>query len=326
MKRRRGSYATRIAATSAALAVTGVATVLVGNSWWQLLVAAVLGFVLTQMAFLGHDAAHRQIFDSARKNEWAARVLTGLVGGLSYGWWLSKHSRHHGAPNQLGKDPDIESEVLSFSPEVAHTRRGLAARFTAVQGTLFLPLLLLEGLNLHYKGVQLLLRRDPGIKQVWAERAFVGVRIAGYLTLLAVLLPPGKAAAFLGIQLGVFGLCLGGAFAPNHVGMPIVAKGARVDFLHRQVAMSRNVSGGWAIDLLMGGLNLQVEHHLFPAMPRANLRAVRPLVRAHCAEHGLVYTETTLWSAYRQLLGYLNTVGVRAAEPFRCPLVATLRS
>lgn len=325
MERRYGSYIARIGATAAALLCTGAAMVVVGNSWWQLVVAAVLGFVLTQMAFLGHDASHRQMFESTAANEWAARVLTGLVGGLSYGWWMSKHSRHHGAPNQLGKDPDIDSELLSFSPEVAHTRRGLAARFTRIQGTLFLPLLLLEGLNLHYKGVQLLLRRNPGIKRAWVERVFVGVRLAGYLALLFTLLPPGKAAAFLAVQLGVFGLFLGGAFAPNHVGMPIVARGERVDFLQRQVAMSRNVSGGWAIDLLMGGLNLQVEHHLFPAMARANLRAVRPLVRAHCAEHGVPYTETDLWSAYRQLLGYLNTVGVRAADPFRCPLVATLR-
>lgn len=325
MERRYGSYIARIGATATALVCTGAAMLVVGNSWLQLVVAAVLGFVLTQMAFLGHDASHRQVFESTAANEWTARVLTGLVGGLSYGWWMSKHSRHHGAPNQIGKDPDIDSEVLSFTPDAARTRRGFGARFTRVQGTLFLPLLLLEGLNLHYKGVQLLLRRDSGIKRVWVERAFVGLRLAGYLTLLFVLLPPGKAAAFLVVQLGVFGLFLGGAFAPNHVGMPIVPRGVRVDFLHRQVAMSRNVSGGWAIDLLMGGLNLQVEHHLFPAMARANLRAVRPLVRAHCAEQGVAYTETNLWSSYRQLLGYLNTVGVRVADPFRCPLVATLR-
>ena len=326
MGRRRGSYLRRIVLTFAALAAVIAVMVVLGDTWYQLLVAAALGLVLTQIAFLGHDASHRQIFDSQPANEWAARLLTGLFGGLSYGWWMNKHTRHHGAPNQVDKDPDIASKLLAFDPDSARARTGGFARFTAWQGTLFLPLLTLEGLNLHVHGVRLLLSRGHGVKKVWVERAFIGVRLTGYLVFLFLLLPPGMAAAFLGVQLGVFGFCLGGAFAPNHVGMPIVPRGVRVDFLHRQVLMSRNVSGGWFVDLLMGGLNHQIEHHLFPNMPRANLRAVRPLVRAHCAAHGIAYTETTLLGAYRVLIVYLNTVGVRAADPFRCPLVVQLRS
>ena len=53
-----------------------------------------------------------------------------------------------------------------------------------------------------------------------------------------------------------------------------------LDFLRKQVLTSRNVRGGRLVDIALGGLNYQIEHHLFPNMPRANLRRAQPIVRA----------------------------------------------
>ncbi|RII40895.1 acyl-CoA desaturase, partial [Galactobacter valiniphilus] len=83
---------------------------LLGDSWFQLLIAAALGLVFTQTAFLAHEAAHRQILSFGPGNDRLARVLAAAV-GLSYSWWHSKHSRHHGNPNRVGKDPDIEPDT-----------------------------------------------------------------------------------------------------------------------------------------------------------------------------------------------------------------------
>ena len=231
------------------------------NSCWPL-----LAVVLTQFGFLGHDAAHRQIFASHRWNEWAARVMSGLFTGLSYGWWMSKHNRHHANPNKERATRTL-IPVRSRSRPPRWSRRGLAARLSRGQGYYFFPLLLLEGLALHVASIQTILRREP-LKHRWCEAAFVVARIGGYLTVLFVVLPPGKAAAFLGVQMGLFGLLLGGAFAPNHTGMPIVPADEKMDFLRRQVLMSRNVRGGWLTNFALGGLNYQIEHHLFPSMPR----------------------------------------------------------
>src|SRR5690606_19409687 len=99
---------------------------------------------------------------------------------------------------------------------------------------------------------------------------------------------------FVGLQSAVLGICLGASFAPNHKGMPIVPPDARIDFLRRQVLMSRNVRGSRLVDAAMGGLNYQIEHHLFPSAPRPNLKRLRPLVRAHCARHDVPYTEVGL--------------------------------
>ena len=327
MRRRHGYYWTQFAVLTALLVAIGVGVVLLGDTWWQLGLAAALALVLGQVMFLGHDAAHRQIFASGRWNDWSSLVIANLYAGMSYGWWRHKHSRHHAKPNQAGADPDIAPGVLVFHTEDEQaspvTRLGRWAR--ARQGWLFFPLLLLEGLNLHVSGVRTILGRGP-VKRRPVEIVFVTLRLGGYLALVFWALPVGMAFAFLGVQLGLFGLYMGAVFAPNHKGMPIVPRDAKVDFLRRQVLMSRNVTGSRFVDWFTGGLNHQVEHHLFPSMPRPHLRRARPIVREFCAEKGIAYTETTLFGSWARVVRYLNEVGLRAADPFQCPLTLELRS
>lgn len=326
MRRRHGYYWTQFAVLTALLAAIVAGVVVLGDTWWQLALAALLAVVLGQVMFLGHDAAHRQVFASGRWNDWSSLVIANLYAGMSYGWWQHKHSRHHAKPNQVGADPDIETDVIIFHTEDERPPMGRAkAWLRARQGWLFFPILLLEGLNLHVSGVKTIFGRGP-VKRRPVEIALVSARIGGYLALVFWALPVGMAFAFLGVQLGLFGLYMGAVFAPNHKGMPIVPRDAKVDFLRRQVLMSRNVTSTPAVDWFMGGLNHQVEHHLFPSMPRPHLRRVRPLVREFCAERGIPYTETTVVGSWVRVVRYLNEVGLRARDPFQCPLTLELRS
>jgi fatty acid desaturase len=325
MRRRLGWYWSRITGTVLAFTVAWVAFVLLGDSWAQLAVAAILAVAIAQFGFLGHDAAHRQIFASARWNEWSARIMSGVFAGLSYGWWMHKHNRHHGAPNQEGKDPDIVSGVLAFTPAVAQARMGTAGWFVRRQGWFFFPLLLLEGVNLHVAGLSAL-ARGRHLKHRRLEAGLVVARLGGYVAVVFLMLSPGRAVAFLAVQLGLFGVLLGGAFAPNHKGMPVVPRNAKVDFLRRQVLMSRNIRGGHLTDFAMGGLNYQIEHHLFPSMPRPNLRRAQPMIRSLCAEQGISYTQTSLFGSYAIVVRYLNAVGLRHRDPFACPLVQQFRA
>ncbi|MEO9324157.1 acyl-CoA desaturase [Nocardioides sp. C4-1] len=326
LERRRGYYLTQIAAHVAAFAGLWVAFALLGDSWWQLLVAAALGVVVTQFGFLGHDAAHRQILESATWNVWTARVLAGGFAGLSRAWWRAKHNAHHRGPNVEGLDPDIAAGAIAFTPGIVAGRTtGFAGWFVRRQGWLFFPLLTLEGLNLHVAGVRALLR--AGSDQPWrrTELAVVLIRLGSCVAVVVVVLPLGQAVAFLGVQVAVFGVCLGASFAPAHKGMPIVPPTTKLDFLRRQVMVSRNVRGNVLVDWAMGGLNYQIEHHLFPSMPRCHLRLAQPLVRAHCERVGVAYTEVGLLSSYAIVVDYLNHVGLRARDPFDCPLSAQLR-
>jgi fatty acid desaturase len=91
--------------------------------------------------------------------------------------------------------------------------------------------------------------------------------------------------------------------------MPTLTDADQLDFLRRQVLTSRNVRGSRVVDFVLGGLNYQIEHHLFPNMPRPNLRQAQPLVRAFCAQHGLPYVEASLLGSYAEAVRHLHTVG-----------------
>jgi fatty acid desaturase len=307
LDRRPVYYATRIAATVALYAAGWVAFALVGESWWQLAVAAFLAVMFTQFGFLGHDAGHRQIFRTRRANEWAGLLLGNLGIGLAYGWWVDKHHRHHANPNQEGLDPDIDGADLAYTGAQAGARRGVGRFIARHQGVLFFPMTSLLGLSLHLNGFRALLRR--GYRYRALEAVLLTAHMVGYLGAVLLVLSPFKALLFIVVQQGLFGLYLGCAFAPNHKGMPILSRDDDSDFLRRQVMTSRNVHGGRLVDAALGGLNYQIEHHLFPSMPRPALRRAQPIVRAYCAGIGLPYAETTLFDSYRQAVGYLHRVG-----------------
>ncbi|SBS72039.1 acyl-CoA desaturase [uncultured Microbacterium sp.] len=323
---RRAPWFYSLVGTAVALGIGGCITgfILLGDSWFQLLMAGALGLLLTQAAFLAHEAAHRQILSSGPANDRLARFIASGVVGMSYAWWDAKHSRHHANPNRVGKDPDIEIDTISFLDEDAAKARGIQRFITQRQGWLFFPLLTLEGLNLHFLGIKYLVT-TRGVKGRWTELSLIVLRHAALLVPVFLFLPLGMAFAFMGVQLAVFGVYMGASFAPNHKGMPIIAPDARLDFFSKQVRTSRNIGGGWWATWLMGGLNYQVEHHLFPSMARPHLSKARDIVRDHCATLGVPYTETSLLRSYAIVIEYLNRVGLAARDPFDCPMVGEYR-
>ncbi|CAL9452577.1 NADPH-dependent stearoyl-CoA 9-desaturase [Streptomyces sp. enrichment culture] len=306
MERRPGYYAVRITSVTALYAVGWVAFVLVGRSWWTLAVAAFLALAFGQVALLAHDVAHRQVFRLRGPSETAGRIAGACI-GMGYGWWQDKHTRHHANPNHEGLDPDIAPDLLVWSQDQARAAKGLPRLIGRWQAFLFFPLLTLEGLNLHVASARALANRSMRHRAL--EGTLLLAHFAVYLTALFLVLPPGMAIAFLAVHQGLFGVYLGSAFAPNHKGMPILTGEDRPDFLRRQVLTSRNVRGGRFVDILLGGLNHQIEHHLFPSMPSPNLRRAQPIVRRHCDELGVDYLETGLLTSYRQALASLHRSG-----------------
>ena len=310
LERRKLYYWARIVVNILLIAAAGVALSLFHNSWWVLLVAVFFAIVSTQLAFTGHEAGHRQMFKSRRANEIAGYLHGNLMIGLSYDWWVDKHNRHHRNPNQAELDPDIGTGAFVFSHEEA-AKRGRVGKFAARwQAFFFFPLLALESLNLQVASIRAVAK--TGARNRGVEASLLFVHVAGYLTLLLLTMSPLKALAFLVVHQALFGIYLGCSFAPNHKGMRMLSKDEEMDFLRRQVLTSRNVTGGVPVGMLLGGLNWQIEHHLFPSMPRPNLRRAVPIVREFCAEHGLPYAEATLYRSYQLAMGHLHDVGATA--------------
>jgi fatty acid desaturase len=312
LHRRGRFYAVRIAVVVGLLAGTWAAFGLIGSSWWQMVTAVVLAALFTQVGFLGHDAGHRQIFRSKFLNDVVGMLHANFGIGFSYGWWINKHNRHHANPNTEGRDPDIRVEPLAFTGRQAARHRGLRRLLIRLQGYLFVPLLTLEALSLHAASVTALFR--PGLKRRPAEIALLATHLALYLTAVFLVLTPLQAVVFIVVHQGLFGVYLGSSFAPNHKGMPILAEDNDLDYLRRQVLTSRNVRGGWFTDIAVGGLNYQIEHHLFPSMPRPNLRRAQMIIRQFCREHGVSYCETSLFRSWREVLRHLDAVGASTAE------------
>lgn len=315
LQRRYGYYVARISFNLLLFAGVVVAFVALGDSWWQLAVAPLFAVLLTQFAYVGHDAGHRQIATSRRWNEVIGHTHAALT-GISYQWWVDKHNRHHANPNHEDEDPDIDIPVLAFSEEQARAKRGAARWVVRHQAFFFFPLLTVEAIMLRAFSVSAVVRRE--VSRPVLEGVLLVAHIAAYLTMVFLVLSPLKAVLFIAVHQALMGIYLGCSFAPNHKGMPVLAAGQKLDFLRKQVLTSRNVSGGRWVDFLLGGLNHQIEHHLFPNMPRPNLRRARPIVAEFCAERGVPYCAAGLLGSYAEVLRHLHQVGA----PLRRPVAA----
>jgi fatty acid desaturase len=313
-ERRRGYYLSKIAVNVGLFALGGAGFILLGDSWWQLLTGVFFAAVFTQFAFVGHDAGHRQIFGSRRPNDLVGYAHSAVI-GISYRWWVGKHNRHHANPNHEDDDPDIDISMLAFTAEQANAKQGLPRWVAKYQAFLFFPLLSLEALTLRISSVQAVLRRE--VKHTALEAFLLSTHTVCYLTAVLLVLSPLKAVLFTAVQQGLMGVYLGCSFAPNHKGMPVLAKGEKLDYLRKQVSTSRNVRGGWWVDLLLGGLNYQIEHHLFPSMPRPNLRHAQTVVQQFCGRHDIAYSRCGLLSSYAHVLRHLHTVGAGLRDEHR---------
>src|SRR5580658_3499508 len=289
LDRRFGYYGVMIPITVAAFALGFAALILIGSSWWALLIAGFLGLTFTQLGFVGHDAGHHEVFRTREANRLLGLAVGNVLIGMSFGWWVPKHSAHHAHPNEVGRDPDIgdgpaPSTALGGSDSSEGRIAGFLSRW---QAPLFFPLMVLRSTGIHVLGIQRLLRQRD--RTAFMEGALLALHAALYLGCIFWVLSPLKAVAFIVVQQSVFSVYLGCSFAPNHKGMPILEPDSGLSFAQRQVVTSRNIVGGRWTNLLLGGLNYQIEHHLFPNMPRPNLARAQETVRSFCLSSGFGY-------------------------------------
>jgi fatty acid desaturase len=334
MNKKPSFYMIRLAVISALAAGLWTASAFIGQAFnenpvWIIAgfaMAGLLGVLSAQYGFIAHEAAHRQVFRGNKANDWLGLILANLFAGLSYGFWMKKHNQHHKVPNQIDADPDIAIRILSFTPESRNSKKGIERWLSERQGYLFPFLLFLTGFDLLLDSFAGLGRKDKALKTRLLEFGLMVVRQAAPYVAMGLIFGWLWAIALWVFQMMIFGFFMGAAFAPNHKGMPLVPKDAKLDFFSRQVLTSRNIRGSWLKDNLMGGLNYQVEHHLFPSMARPNLRKAHAIVGEYCRQNDIPLIEMNLIASYVVIIKYLSKVGLsNNVDPFVCPMVATLR-
>lgn len=309
---RLGRYVLKIVFNTLLLVAGLVAFFLVGDSWWQLAIAVWMGFCGGQSAFLWHDAGHRAMF----RNKTAATLVgwfhANLVNGVSYGWWINHHNRHHSFPNHLENDSDIGRRTVIFDISQYPSRRRTQKLVVRYQSVLFFVLLVLEGVKMHRTAIKALRQRI--VRNPWIESLLLFAHLAVFLGCVFIVLSPVKAIVFVLAQQAVLGVYFGMLFAPNHKGMPVRTGEESLEWLERQVLTSRNIKPSLLVDFIYGGLNYQIEHHLFPTMPQMNLGRCRKIVRAYCERNSIPYYEVGLLASYREVASFLHDVSKPVRE------------
>ena len=274
--------------------------------WLQLLNAAYLAIITTQLGLLGHAAGHRQISHSAWKNDVVGLITGNLLVGISNEWWIDRHNKHHSPPNQHDVDPDVFIPVIAFAPEDLDGKGKFLLGLMKYQAYFFFPMLTLALIEMQRTSIQFLLQEK--VKYPITERLFLILHFVLYLGLLFYCLPFWQAILFIIAHQILSGVYMGSIFAPNHKGMPVLEKDSTMDFLHRQVITARNVHAHPLTDFLYGGLNYQIEHHLFPGMPQNKLKQAQGIVKEFCQKNAISYYETNLFQSYREVLIALHEV------------------
>jgi fatty acid desaturase len=307
-----GYYGFKITSNALLYVATIAVLLLAGDSWWQLLTAVLAAFSFIQTAYIAHDAGHRQVARGKRGTEIAGLVHMNLLLGVTFGWWVAHHNKHHAGPNNLDRDPDTSRRIVAFAASELPVKAVSPFRRFVIrnQRLMFFVLLGQEAVRMRKAGF--VAARAGLLKRPVLELSLVVFHLVAYLTLVFTVLSPLTAACFVLVHQVLFGVFLGGVFAPNHKGMPVYRDDQELDWLHKQVLTSRNIRSGRLADYLFGGVNYQIEHHLFPTMTRANLRRARPVVREYCDQHSVEYHEVSALDSYLEVASHLGDVAGEA--------------
>eukprot|EP00899_Mesostigma_viride_P018521 jgi/Mesvir1/26670/Mv20454-RA.1 len=280
--------------------------------------AFLLGLFWQQCGWLAHDFLHHQVFKERKYNNAVGLIVGNFFQGFSVSWWKGKHNTHHAACNACDElfkpvDPDIDTlPLLAWDPAML---TGMSARHRTVvryQTYLFFPLLLFARMSWLLQSVTYpLLSATLTASQRKVELALLAAHYTWYLALAFLLLPTSKAFLFVLLSQLFCGGMLSIVFVQSHNGMEVHNE-REMDFVSSQIRTTRDITAGLFNNWFTGGLNRQIEHHLFPTLPRHNLGRVASKVRALCEAHGLMYEDVGMGTGTLRVLTRLAEVSAVA--------------
>jgi fatty acid desaturase len=296
--------------------VASLVILIIAPGAWRFGAVPFLAMFWIQVGFFGHDAGHNGVFPTTEHNRRLGLICLPLVLGMAFRPWVIKHNLHHAETNVLESDPDIQHPLLAYTMEAARERRGALRWLVRYQAYTYPVLALFTTVGFRIDawryalgGTALVQRSDKYDHERRVELGLLAANVLLWLGVPSIVFGAGLwVPTFIAAQM-LFGFNMAFVFAPNHKGMPMFSEATRLTFLEQQVLTSRNVYGGRFVDFMYGGLNYQVEHHLFPTMSRRRFAACRDIVKRFCSNAGLAYTETSVGESCRLIFTSLDEIG-----------------
>ena len=297
----------------------------------HILGACLLGLFWQQSGWLAHDFLHHQVFKDRFYGDLMGFFIGNVCQGFSVSWWKDKHNTHHAVPNLHESDadthdgdPDIDTmPLLAWSLAMAQRIKQTDTTgkfFIKYQAIFYFPLLLLARvawLNSSWLFVFGWSALAWNTKHIESSRGFIKHPRMEKATLtlyhlwnvvLLLQMPWFHALIFFAVAQTSCGLMLALVFGLGHNGMTTYKADERPVFINLQVTTTRNITGNWLVHWFCGGLQYQVDHHLFPSLPRHNFGKVHEHVERFCKDHGVRYHEAGVWDGTVEVLNHLSKV------------------
>jgi len=316
------------------LAITSAAIVVANResaTWAAFTLRAVLaptllGLFFQQCGWLCHEVLHHQVFANRSVGRAVGYFWGNIAQGFSVAWWTNKHNTHHAVPNvhatgadaQNG-DPDIDTmPFLAWSKTMLKlATSGFSHFMVSHQHLFYFPLLAFARFSWLQQSVAYVANLDDTagrkikgteeLKPVANEKLelfLLGLHYTWYFAIIAQLPSIAEMLLFFVASNVACGLMLALVFGLGHNGMAVYDAARRPDYWKLQVTTTRNIKQDplGLVHWFCGGLDYQVEHHLFPTIPRHNLRKTRELCQEFCAKNGVTYHETDFFTGTKEVL------------------------
>lgn len=276
-------------------------------------IAAVLS---TSISMMGHEGSHKSFSKSPTRNAILTYLTFPLFGGLGSLYWHNKHDRlHHGHPNVESVDPDIKPFPFASS-RGDHDKCGPKTRWfqRSFQRYLFWPMSTLMALGMRRSSLLYLARYPNKRDRKWRiEVACMIVHYTCWMVIPTIVWGPLVGIGVYSAIWGLVGVFLALVFAPAHMGLPIVTE-QNHDWIH-QLETTRNLQLPRVVSFFFIGLDYQVEHHLFPKIPHANLPRAAQITADWCKRHGVIYQTMPYLEALADAARFMRDSWDREAVP-----------
>ncbi|KAL4216979.1 hypothetical protein ACF0H5_023436 [Mactra antiquata] len=280
-----------------------------GTAWWSVLASIILySTAQAQTAWTQHDYGHLSVFKNSKIDHFFHHLTMGFIKAAAASWWNHMHYQHHAKPNIIDKDPDVRIDKLFVVGEVmpihvAKTRKksmpfNWQHRYFFVLGP---PLLF----PVYF---QFMLFRHLITRKSWMELSIVIVSMSLFFYMMVPLLGVAGSVAYFFTVRCIESHWFTWVAQSNHIPMHIKNDEAN-PWLKLQIHATCDIEKSFFNDWFTGHLNFQIEHHLFPTMPRHNLYKIAPLVQSLCKKHNVPYIVKPLWQSFVDIVRTLKSSG-----------------